>query len=80
MSRKEHCRHFKERQAHPLKQWKLSPFELASLNKWVDYPKAKEALVFETDTADAPCTVIKSDCKNARGCKRYATCCTNCHT
>lgn len=63
VSRKEQHRRFKERELHPLKQWKLSPIDLASLDKWNDYTKAKEAMFFETDTADAPWTVIKSDCK-----------------
>jgi polyphosphate kinase 2 len=63
VSRAEQRRRFKEREQHPLKQWKLSPVDLASLDKWDDYTKAKEAMFFETDTADAPWTVIKSDCK-----------------
>lgn len=63
VSRKEQRRRFKEREAHPLKQWKLSPIDLASLDKWEDYTQAKEGMFFETDTADAPWTVIKSDCK-----------------
>jgi polyphosphate kinase 2 len=63
VSRKEQRRRFKEREAHPLKQWKLSPIDLASLDKWEEYTKAKEATFFYTDTADAPWTVIKSDCK-----------------
>ena len=63
VSRKEQRRRFKEREGHPLKQWKLSPVDLASLDKWEDYTLAKEAMFFETDTADAPWTVIKSDCK-----------------
>ena len=63
VSRKEQRRRFKEREVHPLKQWKLSPIDLASLDKWEDYTKAKEAMFFHTDTADAPWTVIKSDCK-----------------
>ncbi|MBK7051431.1 MAG: polyphosphate kinase 2 [Rhodoferax sp.] len=63
VSRNEQRRRFKERELHPLKQWKLSPIDLASLDKWEDYTKAKEAMFFETDTADAPWTVIKSDCK-----------------
>jgi polyphosphate kinase 2 len=63
VSREEQRRRFKERKAHPLKQWKLSPIDLASLDKWDDYTKAKESMFFETDTADAPWTVIKSDCK-----------------
>ena len=63
VSRQEQRRRFKEREAHPLKQWKLSPIDIASLDKWDDYTKAKEAMFFETDTADAPWTVINSDCK-----------------
>ncbi len=63
VSQAEQRRRFKERELHPLKQWKLSPVDLASLDKWGDYTKAKEAMFFETDTADAPWTVIKSDCK-----------------
>ena len=63
VSRSEQRRRFKERKVHPLKQWKLSPIDLASLDKWDDYTKAKEAMFFYTDTADAPWTVIKSDCK-----------------
>ena len=63
VSRDEQRRRFKEREAHPLKQWKLSPIDMASLDKWDDYTKAKEAMFFYTDTADAPWTVIKSDCK-----------------
>ena len=63
VSRDEQRRRFKERESHPLKQWKLSPVDLASLDKWEQYTKAKEAMFFHTDTADAPWTVIKSDCK-----------------
>ena len=63
VSRKEQRRRFRERKSHPLKQWKLSPVDLASLDKWDEYTKAKEAMFFYTDTADAPWTVIKSDCK-----------------
>ncbi len=63
VSRDEQRRRFREREAHPLKQWKLSPVDMASLDKWDDYTKAKEAMFFHTDTADSPWTVIKSDCK-----------------
>ena len=63
VSQEEQRRRFEERKAHPLKQWKLSPVDLSSLDKWEDYTKAKEAMFFNTDTADAPWTVIKSDCK-----------------
>ena len=63
VSRKEQRRRFRERELHPLKQWKLSPVDKASLDKWEEYTRAKEAIFFHTDTADAPWTVIKSDCK-----------------
>jgi len=63
VSREEQRRRFKERRTHPLKQWKLSPIDLASLDRWDDYTRAKEAMFMHTDTADAPWTVIKSDCK-----------------
>jgi polyphosphate kinase 2 len=63
VSRKEQRRRFREREVHPLKQWKLSPIDMASLDKWDEYTRAKEAMFFHTDTADSPWTVIKSDCK-----------------
>jgi polyphosphate kinase 2 (PPK2 family) len=63
VSRKEQRRRFKERELHPLKQWKLSPIDLASLDKWDEYTKAKEAMFFHTDTSESPWIVIKSDCK-----------------
>ncbi|OYV40335.1 MAG: polyphosphate kinase 2 [Thiomonas sp. 20-64-5] len=67
VSQEEQRRRFKERQVHPLKQWKLSPIDMASLDKWDDYTRAKEAMFFHTDTADSPWTVVKSnDKKRAR--------------
>nr|WP_319247064.1 polyphosphate kinase 2 [uncultured Celeribacter sp.] len=63
----EQQRRFKARESDPLKQWKLSPIDKASLDKWNDYTEAKEAMFFYTDTADAPWTIIKSnDKKRAR--------------
>ena len=59
----EQHRRFKARETDPLKRWKLSPVDRASLDKWEDYTEAKEAMFFYTDTADAPWTVIKSDDK-----------------
>ncbi|MBS0611758.1 MAG: polyphosphate kinase 2 [Proteobacteria bacterium] len=63
VSRDEQRRRFKERRLHPLKQWKLSVVDRASLDKWDDYTRAKEAMFLHCDTSDAPWTVIKSDCK-----------------
>ena len=63
VSRDEQQRRFDERGRHPLKQWKLSPVDLASLDKWDDYTEAKEAMFAASDTLEAPWTVVKSDCK-----------------
>ena len=67
VTQEEQRRRFAARETDPLKQWKLSPVDKASLDKWDDYTEAKEAMFFYTDTADAPWTIIKSnDKKRAR--------------
>ncbi|MGI9366293.1 MAG: polyphosphate kinase 2 [Rhizobiaceae bacterium] len=73
VTRDEQKRRFDSREVEPLKQWKLSPIDRQSLDKWEDYTEAKEAMFFYTDTADAPWTVIKSnDKKRARlNCMRH---------
>ncbi|STZ08629.1 polyphosphate kinase 2 [Moraxella caprae] len=63
VSREEQKVRFSRREHDPLKQWKLSPVDKASLDKWDDYTIAKEAMFFETDTSESPWIVIKSDCK-----------------
>ena len=55
------------RQVDPVRQWKLSPMDLESLDKWDSYTDAKEAMFVRTDTDIAPWTTIKSnDKKRAR--------------
>ena len=73
VSRLEQARRFYSRECSPLKQWKLSPIDRASLDKWPEYTKAKEAMFLHTDTPHAPWTVVKSDDKKrARiNCLRY---------
>jgi polyphosphate kinase 2 len=63
VTREEQAKRFQARETDPLKQWKLSPIDKASLDKWDDYTEAKEAMFFFTDTADSPWTIIKSDDK-----------------
>ena len=63
VSRVEQFRRFKSRQTDPLKQWKLSPIDMASLSLWDKYSEAKDAMMFHTNTKDAPWTVIRSDDK-----------------
>ena len=64
VSRTEQLRRFKQREIDPLKRWKLSDIDRASLDKWDDYTVAKQAMFAATDTPTAPWTVINSDCKN----------------
>ena len=67
VSQSEQRTRFLIRQVDPVRQWKLSPTDLASLDKWDAYTEAKEAMFFYTDTADAPWSVVKSnDKKRAR--------------
>ncbi|WP_040524537.1 polyphosphate kinase 2 [Gordonia effusa] len=58
---------FAIRQIDPVRQWKLSPMDLASLDKWDRYTAAKEEMFAATDTDHAPWTIVKSnDKKRAR--------------
>jgi polyphosphate kinase len=67
VTRSEQRTRFVIRQVDPVRQWKLSPMDIQSLDKWDDYTEAKEAMFFYTDTAVAPWTVVKSnDKKRAR--------------
>jgi len=67
VTQEEQLRRFNSRSREPLKRWKLSPIDRASLDKWDDYTEAKEAMFFYTDTADAPWSIVKSnDKKRAR--------------
>ena len=67
VSRSEQRTRFLIRRIDPVRQWKLSPTDLASLDRWDDYTAAKEAMFSLTDTTHAPWTVVKSnDKKRAR--------------
>ncbi|WP_307868468.1 polyphosphate kinase 2 [Umezawaea beigongshangensis] len=67
VSQSEQRTRFAIRQVDPVRQWKLSPMDLESLDKWDDYTAAKVAMFRETDTERAPWTVVKSnDKKRAR--------------
>ena len=73
VTREEQRARFMARETDPLKMWKLSPIDKASLDRWDDYTEAKEAMFFYTDTADAPWVIVKSnDKKRARlNCMRH---------
>jgi polyphosphate kinase 2 len=58
---------FAIRRIDPVRQWKLSPMDIESLDKWEGYTEAKEAMFHYTDTEHAPWTVVRSnDKKRAR--------------
>lgn len=67
VTRSEQRTRFIIRQVDPVRQWKLSPMDLESLDKWDDYTAAKEEMFRRTDTEWAPWTTVKSnDKKRAR--------------
>ena len=63
VSREEQLRRFLSRAKDPQKQWKLSPMDVESLSRWDEYTEAKKSMLFYTDTADAPWTIVRSDDK-----------------
>jgi polyphosphate kinase 2 len=63
VSRKEQVTRFTIRRIDPVRQWKLSPMDLASLDRWAAYSQAKEAMFFYTSTGFAPWTVVRSNDK-----------------
>ncbi|MCU4183417.1 polyphosphate kinase 2 [Acidiferrimicrobium sp. IK] len=63
VSRAEQRTRFVIRQVDPVRQWKLSPMDLASLDRWDQYTTAKERMFLATDTPEAPWTVVKSNDK-----------------
>ena len=63
VSRREQIARFTIRRIDPVRQWKLSPMDLASLDRWDAYTDAKEAMFYYTDSAWAPWTVVRSNDK-----------------
>ena len=58
-------RRFQERAQDPLKRWKLSPMDLKSREKWVEFSKAKDEMFAVTDIPEAPWITIESDDKRS---------------
>ncbi|MES4886572.1 polyphosphate kinase 2 [Streptomyces sp. NPDC096012] len=63
VSRAEQRTRFAIRQVDPVRHWKLSPTDLASLDRWDDYTAAKVDMFRATDTPYAPWTVVKNNDK-----------------
>ena len=63
VSNKEQERRFAARITDPLRQWKLSPMDLPSRQKWYEYSRARDAMLEATDTRHAPWHILRSDDK-----------------
>ena len=63
VSDEEQERRFQDRAKDPTRQWKLSPMDLASRDKWVEYSKAKDIMFEHTDTPEAPWYQVSADDK-----------------
>jgi polyphosphate kinase 2 len=61
----EQQRRFEARVADPLRQWKLSPMDLPSRQRWYDYSRARDLMLKKTDTRFAPWYIVRSDDKRA---------------
>ena len=63
VSDEEQERRFRSRLEDPLRSWKLSPMDLESRARWVEYSRAKDEMFVHTDTAEAPWYVVEGDDK-----------------
>jgi polyphosphate kinase 2 len=63
VSNKEQERRFEARVEDPLRQWKLSPMDLPSRERWYDYSRARDRMMEATDTKHAPWYIVRSDNK-----------------
>lgn len=63
VSDEEQERRFQNRINDPNKQWKLSPMDLESRKRWVDYSEAKDVMFAHTDIKQCPWYVVESDVK-----------------
>jgi polyphosphate kinase 2 len=61
----EQARRFEQRIHDPMKRWKLSPTDLLSRTKWVDYSRAKDEMFVHTDTPEAPWWIVEADDKQS---------------
>ncbi|MDY7099704.1 MAG: polyphosphate kinase 2 [Actinomycetota bacterium] len=63
VSRREQLARFTIRRIDPVRQWKLSPTDIASLDRWDDYTRVKGEMFRRTSTDDAPWIVVRSNDK-----------------
>jgi len=65
VSNDEQKRRFEARIEDPIRQWKLSPMDLPSRERWFDYSRARDTMLKHTDTKHAPWVIVRSDDKRA---------------
>jgi polyphosphate kinase len=65
VSNEEQLRRFEARIQDPLRQWKLSPMDLPSRERWYEYSRARDLMLEKTDTETAPWYIVRSDDKRA---------------
>ena len=65
VSNDEQKKRFEARITDPIRQWKLSPMDLPSRQRWYDYSRARDRMLKSTDTRHAPWVLVKSDDKRA---------------
>lgn len=63
ISDEEQERRFQRRNHDPMRRWKLSPMDLESRSRWVEYSRAKDAMFMYTDIEEAPWYVVNADVK-----------------
>jgi polyphosphate kinase 2 (PPK2 family) len=63
VSNEEQEQRFLARISDPLRQWKLSPMDLPSRQRWYDYSRARDDMLESTDTKHAPWHIVRSDDK-----------------
>ena len=61
----EQLKRFRSRMKDPVRQWKLSPMDTASLSRWEDYSKAKDEMLVHTDVPSSPWYIVESDIKKS---------------
>jgi polyphosphate kinase len=65
VGKKEQQRRFEARIKDPLRQWKLSPMDVGSYNRWYDYSRARDRMLKATDSKHGPWNLVRSDDKKS---------------
>ena len=72
VSDEEQERRFEDRIKDPTKRWKLSPMDIESRARWIDYSRAKDEMFKYTDTKESPWRVVQADDKKKGEIKLYS--------